>query len=62
MGDNTGDETHHPPLRLHDTTLLVNTSTRRPGEEGATSSQLQGFDPGGAAPPHSAAAPSVHRC
>jgi hypothetical protein len=62
MGDNTGDETHRPPLRLHDTTPLVITSTRRPGEEGSTGSQLHGFDPGGAAPPHSAAAPSEYRC
>jgi hypothetical protein len=62
MGDITGDDTHQPPLRLHDTTPLVITSTRRPGEEGSTGSQLHGFDPGGAAPPHSAAAPPVHRC
>jgi hypothetical protein len=61
MGDNTGDVTH-PPLRLHDTTPLVITSTRRPGEEGSTGSQLHCFDPGGAAPPHAAAAPSEHRC
>jgi hypothetical protein len=45
------------------TTLsLVITSTRHPGEEGSTGSQQHGFDPGGAAPPHAAAAPSVHRC
>jgi hypothetical protein len=62
MGDNTGDKTHQPPLRLHDITELVIMSMQRPGEEGSTGSQLHGFDPGGAAPPHSAAAPSVHRC